>query len=217
MGCFITFEGIEGCGKTTQIRLLAEALVSSGRRVTLTREPGGCPIADKIRAILLDAENSGMTPLAELLLYAAARAQHIADVVAPALERGDIVLCDRFTDATLAYQGFGRNLDLAVINRLNDLAAASWRPQLTILLDCPVATGLGRAIARIEAVGTAKSGQPLEERFEKESLDFHERVRNGYLSLAAADPERFIIIDGSSGIDQTARAILTAVTARIAT
>lgn len=216
MGCFITFEGIEGCGKTTQIRLLAEALGRAGKTVTLTREPGGCQIADKIRAILLDAANSSMTPLAELLLYAAARAQHISEVITPALAAGSIVLCDRFTDATVAYQGFGRNLDPAVINILNDIAAGSCRPDITILLDCPVNIGLGRAIARIEAADSCGTGKPREERFERESLGFHEKVRAGYLSLAANEPERFILIDGSSDIDRTATKILRAVTDRIA-
>lgn len=212
MGCFITFEGIEGCGKTTQIRLLADALARAGRQTLLTREPGGCPIADQVRAILLDAANSSMTPLAELLLYAAARAQHISEIVAPGLAAGNIVLCDRFTDATVAYQGYGRQLDLELIKRLNNIAAASCRPDLTILLDCPVATGLGRAMARIESVA---GGAPREERFENEAREFHERVRSGYLALAAAEPERFIVIDGSSGIEQTAATIFRTVAARI--
>lgn len=216
MGSFITFEGIEGCGKTTQIRLLAEALERAGNKVILTREPGGCPIADKIRAILLDAENSSMTPLAELLLYAAARAQHISEKVAPALAAGAIVLCDRFTDATVAYQGWGRNLDMAVINQLNSIAAGNCRPDITILLDCPVETGLGRALARIEAVSASGSGKPREERFEQESREFHQRVHDGYLSLAAADPQRFILIDGSSDIERTAATILRAIAERIA-
>lgn len=216
MGCFITFEGIEGCGKTTQIRLLAEALAGEGHHVVLTREPGGCPIADKIRAILLDAENRSMTPLAELLLYAAARAQHIREVIAPALAAGSIVLCDRFTDATVAYQGFGRNLDRTAIDQLNTMAAGSCRPDLTILLDCPVETGLGRALARIEAVSATNSDKPREERFEQESMDFHARVRAGYLALAAAEPQRFIRVDGSSSVDRTAAAIYRAVADRIA-
>lgn len=213
MGCFITFEGIEGCGKTTQIRLLAAALARAGKATLLTREPGGCPIADQIRAVLLDAANSSMTPLAELLLYAAARAQHINEIVAPALAAGNIVLCDRFTDATVAYQGHGRRLDLGLIDRLNTIAAGSCRPDLTLLLDCPVATGLGRAMARIEAVS---GGAPREERFENEAREFHERVRNGYLTLAAAEPQRFIVIDGSSDIEQTAATIFRAVATRIA-
>lgn len=216
MGYFITFEGIEGCGKTTQIRLLGEALAHAGKKVTLTREPGGCPIADKVRAILLDAQNSSLTPLSELLLYAAARAQHISEIVAPALAAGGIVLCDRFTDATVAYQGFGRNLDRAVINQLNVLAAGNCRPDFTILLDCPVETGIGRAFARIEAVAGSGSGTPREERFERESREFHERVRAGYLALAEAEPERFILIDGSNDIKQIAALIFRAIADRIA-
>ena len=215
MACFITFEGVEGCGKTTQIRLLADALRESGRRVVLTREPGGCPIADKIRAILLDAQNSELTPLTELLLYAAARAQHINEVIRPALDSGAIVLCDRFTDATLAYQGFGRKLDLNLINRLNETATGNCRPDLTILIDCPVETGLKRALARIEAGSAADSSHLREERFERESVEFHRRVRNGYLTLAKESAGRFILIDGSKNVTEIAAGIFSAVSARI--
>ncbi len=181
MACFITFEGIEGCGKTTQLRLLARRLEADGHAVTVTREPGGCPIADQIRNILLDADNQAITPLTELLLYAAARAQHMSEVVTPALEAGGIVLCDRFTDATIAYQGYGRRLDLAVIDKLNQLATGGIRPDLTVLLDCPAETGLKRAISRINSAAGAR-----EERFELESLQFHQRVRDGYLVPGAA-------------------------------
>lgn len=214
MGQFITFEGVEGCGKTTQIRLLAEALRQKGKSVTLTREPGGCPISDKIRHILLDAENSAMTPLAELLLYAAARAQHIAEVIAPALESGAVVLCDRFTDATVAYQGYGRALDFQRIMQLNSMVASEYRPDLTILLDCPAETGLKRALDRIEKSSAENAAALREERFEKESIEFHKRVREGYLSLAARESDRFLVMDGSKGIAETAEAILGTVTDR---
>jgi len=210
MGYFITFEGIEGCGKTTQLRLLKERLQGAGLQVTSTREPGGCPIADKMRAILLDSENSAITPLAELLLYAAARAQHVQEVIVPALERGEIVLCDRFTDATLSYQGHGRKLDLATIGELNRLATGGVEPQLTVLIDCPVEVGLSRALARIEATSGAR-----EERFELESVLFHERVRQGYLSLAAAFPARFVIVDGSGDLARTERLVTEALSNRI--
>jgi len=212
---FITFEGVEGCGKTTQIRLLADALKQAGEKVLLTREPGGCPISDKIRAILLDAQNSEMTPKAELLLYAAARAQHIDEVISPALTSGAIVLCDRFTDATVAYQGFGRGLDQGLIKDLNETATTDCKPDLTILIDCPVETGLERAIARIEA-GTASDCNHLrEERFERESLEFHLRVRNGYLSIAGTSSDRVIVIDGRESVEAIAANIFSAVSARI--
>lgn len=202
MGYFITFEGIEGCGKTTQIRLLGEHLVSLGHRVVLTREPGGCQIADKIRAILLDADNRGMNPLAELFLYAAARAQHVAEIIRPALESGCIVLCDRFTDATIAYQSSGRGIDRATIDQLNTLACQSIFPDLTILIDCEINVGLKRAKQRIDS-----AAGPREERFELEALEFHQRVRDGYLDLVRQDPQRFFSADGSSTIEQISATI----------
>ena len=210
MACFITFEGIEGCGKTTQMKILAKRLETLGTGVTTTREPGGCTIADKIRGILLDAENSALVPLAELLLYAAARAQHVAEVVTPALAAGRVVLCDRFTDATLAYQGYGRELDRKTIDRLNELATAGIRPDLTVLLDCPIEVGLERAMTRINSTDGAR-----EERFELEAREFHRRVRDGYLQLAAREPKRFVVINGAAGGEETAAAIETAVLARL--
>jgi dTMP kinase len=210
MAFFITFEGVEGCGKTTQMRLLKERLTSAGHQVLATREPGGCPIADKMRAILLDSENIAITPLSELLLYAAARAQHVQEVIVPALERGETVLCDRFTDATVAYQGHGRGLDLATIEQLNELATGGLTPELTVLIDCPVEIGLSRALARIEASHGAR-----EERFELESVRFHERVREGYLDLAATFPRRFVVIDGSGDVAQTEKLVIQALSKRI--
>lgn len=211
MGFFITFEGIEGCGKTTQIRYLAQHLAYAGHQVLLTREPGGCPIADKIRTILLDADNRGMVPLTELLLYAAARAQHVAEVIAPALESGAIVLCDRFTDATVAYQHSGRGIDRPTIDALNSLACQSVRPDLTVLMDCDVATGLARAKSRIEAA----SG-PREERFELEALTFHQHVRDGYLQMATEEPERFLMVNASGTIDEISERITAQVQERLA-
>jgi dTMP kinase len=208
---FITFEGIEGCGKSTQAEILSRELhTETGCQVVATREPGGCPIANQIRAILLDADNSALVPLAELLLYAAARAQHVAEVIRPALAEGKIVLCDRFTDATTAYQGYGRSLDLTLIENLARLATGGLTPDLTILLDCPEEVGLNRAMARINATSGAR-----EERFEQESLRFHRAVRQGYLRLAADYPARFIVIDGTLGISETAEAIRKAVFSRI--
>ena len=210
MACFITFEGIEGCGKTTQLRLLADNLRGRGHRVTVTREPGGCPIADRIRNILLDADNKAMTATTELLLYAAARAQHVAEVIEPALEAGRIVLCDRFTDATIAYQGDGRGLDSAVIAELNRLATGRIRPDLTVLVDCPVEVGLARAMERINSSHGAR-----EERFELESLQFHRRVRDGYLKLVEQERERFIVVDGSGSIEETEAAVAAALLPRL--
>jgi dTMP kinase len=208
---FITFEGIEGCGKSTQIRLLKEQLIRSGKEVLLTREPGGSPIADQIRSVLLDAENRAMVPMAELLLYAAARAQHVEEIIRPALASGRVVLCDRFADATRAYQSFGRGIDRQTVEELNSLACGGIRPDLTVLLDCDVMVGLGRAKSRIETT----SG-PREERFEQEALEFHQKVRNGYLALAGSEPDRFVVVDASLDVDQVSRLITTAVLDRLA-
>jgi dTMP kinase len=210
MGFFITFEGVEGCGKTTQIRNLSERLVNAGFRTVLTREPGGCPIADKIRSILLDAGNQGMVPLSELLLYAAARAQHVAEVILPALASDAIVLCDRFTDATVAYQHCGRSIDRTTIDALNILACQSVRPDLTILMDCDVAIGLARAKSRIES-----SSGPREERFELETLAFHQRVRDGYLQLATDEADRFLTISASGSIHEISDRIAVQVLERL--
>lgn len=206
MGYFITFEGIEGSGKTTQIRLLASFLESVGYRVVCTREPGGCPISDQIRAILLDAGNRAMTPMAELLLYAAARAQHVAEVIEPAMKAGAVVLCDRFTDATVAYQSFGRGLGRTEIYTLAGLACGSLTPDLTLLIDCEPETGLGRARKRIDS-----TNGPREERFELEAMEFHKRVRGGYLHLAEQEPGRFSLIDGTASVEDIAAAIAAVV------
>jgi dTMP kinase len=210
MGFFITFEGVEGCGKTTQIRMLADRLTADGYRVLLTREPGGCLISDKIRSILLDAENRDMVPLTELFLYAAARAQHVSEVIKPALAEGTIVLCDRFTDATVAYQHYGRGIDRSTIDILNVLACQSLSPDLTVLMDCDAATGLSRAKSRIAA-----SSGPKEERFELEQLPFHQRVRDGYLQQAACDPERFMTVSADGTIDEIAATIATKILTKL--
>ena len=202
MAPFITFEGIEGSGKTTQIRLLAEQLQQKNQQVLLTREPGGCQIADQIRGILLHPDNMAMVSRTELLLYAAARAQHIEEVVRPALMAGKIVLCDRFTDATLAYQGDGRGLERSLIIQLNQLAAGDCRPDLTLLFDLPVEIGLGRARQRETDLQDSSEG-----RFEREQLDFHQRIRDGYLTLATAEPQRFRVIDASRSREQMTKEI----------
>ena len=193
MRLFITFEGIEGSGKTTQIQLLRGYLERRGYRCHITREPGGCGIGDKIRDILMDTNNENLTPLSELYLIMANRAQHVMEIIEPALNNQIILICDRFRDATMAYQGFARGMALDLIERLNQTATKGLKPDLTILLDCPVEVGLERARGRMEA------GDLLEKegRFEGERGDFHQRVRDAYLTIAKAEPHRIKIVDGS--------------------
>ena len=211
-GFFITFEGIEGSGKTTQISLLADYLVAAGRSVRLTREPGGTSIGDQVRKILLDPENVALDPRAELLLYAAGRAQHLAEFIRPALGGGAIVLCDRFSDATYAYQGHGRGLDLELIGDLDRLVTGGMRPDLTILLDIDASEGLARARGR-----NSRHGLGAEARFENEHLPFHERVRRGYLELAGREPERFRVVDASQQPEAVHRKVRQLVEERLGT
>jgi len=207
---FITFEGIEGSGKSTQITRLSHWLSTEfDLSPVVTREPGGCEIADKIRAILLDTANSAMNEQAELLLYAAARAQHVAQIIQPALEQGRVVLCDRFSDATLAYQGFGRGLALPLITQINSLAILGIVPDLTLLLDFDPEIGLNRARER-NAITTG----PDENRFEQENIDFHRRIRDGYLFLATAE-DRFCVIDANGDTETVAARIQTIVAAKL--
>jgi dTMP kinase len=190
LSLFITFEGIEGCGKTTQIGHLTSFFKKARRPFLLTREPGGTEVGGKIREILLSSDNSGLEPMAELFLYVADRIQHYRQVILPALRQGKVVLCDRFADATTVYQGFGRGLDLAWIEEIHSRALENAKPDLTFLLDLPVEVGLKRAWKRL------KKDQTGEDRFEKEALDFHRRIREGYLTLARKEPSRIIVLDG---------------------
>jgi dTMP kinase len=190
LSLFITFEGIEGCGKTTQIRLLTSYLKRIQRPFLFTREPGGTELGERIRQILLSSENARIEPMAELFLYAAARIQHFRQVISPALLGRKVVLCDRFADATLAYQGYGRGLDLAWIEKIHARTVENVMPDLTFLLDVPVEEGLRRALKRME------KHTDKEDRFEKEALDFHQRVREGYLTLARREPQRIVVLDG---------------------
>ncbi len=199
---FVTFEGIEGCGKTTQLKRLADTLKRQGIPLVITFEPGGTRIGNDIRRILLDARNEDLTPLAELILYAADRAQHIEEVIKPALDQGKWVICDRFTDATLAYQGVARAQDMRLIRILNEESTCGISPDVTFLLDCPVEIGLKRAIKRNEA--PSHQGQ---DRFEREALNFHSKVRKGYLDLASENKERFVIIDASLSEDEMEKEI----------
>jgi len=195
-GKFITLEGIEGSGKSTQIVLLANYLKSLGIRMVLTREPGGTLIGDQVRKILLDPANTTLDPKAELLLYAASRAQHLKEVILPHLEVPGVVLCDRFADATLAYQGYGRKLDIDLIRTLDRIVCAGLRPDITILLDIDAAAGVARARGRNNS-----RGLETEARFENEAIAFHERVRQGYLALARQEPERIRIVEASRSME----------------
>jgi dTMP kinase len=189
---FITFEGIEGCGKTTQVRRFARRLKRRGIPLVTTLEPGGTRIGKKIRRILLDARNKDLSPLTELILYAADRAQHVEEVIKPALDEEKWVICDRFLDATVVYQGMVRGQDMGLIRVLNEKATQGIRPDITYLLDCPADMGLGRALKRNEA-----QSQEGQDRFEREALDFHNAVREGYLDLARENKNRFVIIDAT--------------------
>jgi dTMP kinase len=208
-GKFITFEGIDGSGKTTQFRLLAERLRSQGRRVVETVEPGGTEIGRQIRSILLDAKNTGLNSRAELLLYFASRAQNVAEVIRPALEEGAIVMCDRFTDSTLVYQGCGRGLGPDVVMALHRVACEDLMPALTVLIDIDLDESLARARGRNTAEASSET------RLDDESREFHAAVRDGYLALAAKEPERFVIVDGSAGIEEVSERVWKAVASRV--
>jgi dTMP kinase len=187
---FITFEGIEGSGKTTQVEFLSEYLKSNGYNVLKTREPGGTPLGESLRRVLLQ-KDLNVLPLSELLVFMAIRAQHVEEVIMPALSGGTVVLCDRFTDATYAYQGYGRGTDLGIIGTLNRLVTKGVTPNLTILIDCDVDVGLKRKLI----------DNPQADRFEKEEVSFHEVIRAGYLKLAREDEKRFYLINGAQDVE----------------
>src|SRR4030067_1965080 len=189
-GLFITFEGIEGCGKTTQMNLLADHLKKEGVSVLKTREPGGTKIGEEIRELLLNPDNKKMAKETEMLLYGASRAQHIKELIEPALKSGKIVLCDRYADSTLAYQGFGRNMGISLIRKTCPLSLGSIQPELTILLDLDVKAGLSR-------IKNRKGGN---DRIEKEKIAFHNKVRKGYLKLAKATRGRIKIVKADKEI-----------------
>lgn len=210
---FITLEGIEGSGKTTQMEHITRFLRSNAFDVTVTREPGGTELGRKIRGILLDPESREMTPATELLLYTADRAQHIRQVILPAIEAGKIVLCDRYFDATLVYQGYARGLDIPGIIELHRLMCEGLSPTLTLLFDLPPEVGLARAWKQIHSGGRSGS----ETRFEEEAVDFHRKVRQGYLELARLEPDRFQIIDASRDEASVRRQIFSILTDRLLT
>ncbi len=202
----ITFEGIEGSGKSTQIRHLAERLHALGRPCVVTKEPGGTDIGGQIRAILLGPANTGLDPAAELFLYAADRRQHIRELIHPALQAGKTVICDRFHDSTTVYQGFSRSLDMELIHNLNRWVLGDIRPDMTFLLDLKPAVGLARAWHEVSRGGRTKA----ETRFENEDLFFHQKVRQGYLELARQEPGRFVVVDAAADEHTVGAAILRA-------
>ena len=192
----ITFEGIEGCGKSTQVGLLYNYLKEKGYGVIKTREPGGTAFGEALRRVFLQ-QNLKVFPLSELLIFMAMRAQHVEEVIMPALQDRKIVLCDRFVDASYAYQGYGRGIDLSIIETLNRLVTKGVRPDLTVLLNCSVAVGLKRK---------SKHASSLD-RFENEEMAFHRKIEKAYIKLSKEDPERFIVVDGKLGIEDVHRII----------
>ena len=231
-GKFITFEGLDGTGKSTQMRELASVLRAAGHKVVETREPGGTATGEKIRRVLLDSSTEGLAPLAEMALMFASRAQHIEEVILPALEHGQIVLCDRFTDSTEAYQGSGRKLGSAVVMELHRLLCGGLQPDLTILLESDPAKSLGRARRRnrqSQAANLSKTNlsktnsgsnksagkHPDENRFEQQNRAFFVRVREGYRVIAAREPQRVVAVDASGSPGQTHRRIVEVLGRRI--
>ncbi|MDQ2102415.1 dTMP kinase [Azospirillum isscasi] len=204
-GRFITLEGGEGAGKSTQIRLLADALAACGKTVVPTREPGGSPGAEDIRGLLVSGETGRWSPVTEALLHTAARRDHLERTVWPALEAGHWVVCDRFFDSTMAYQGYGLGLGRELVATLQEAALGGFRPDLTLILDLPVEDGLARAAAR-------RGG---EDRYERMDIAFHHRLRAGFLDIAARDPERCVVIDAAHPVEAVQAAILDCVTRRL--
>jgi dTMP kinase len=185
---FVTFEGIEGCGKTTQARLLYEWLLSKGESAVLTREPGGTPAGEEIRRLLLAYRGEKFPPFAELCLYIADRSFHVQNLILPSLEKGRHVVCDRFSDSTVAYQGYGRGLNIELIRQMNRRATGSLVPDVTFLIDVPVEVGLSRL-------------RRSPDRMEGEPLEFHQKVRQGFLKIAEENPDRVVVVDGTQSVE----------------
>jgi dTMP kinase len=201
-GLFVTFEGGEGCGKTTQINRLTSALSAAGRRVVATREPGGTPEGEQLRHLIVQRGSGEWSPLAEVLMILAARQMHVENIIRPSLVEGSVVICDRFSDSTIAYQSCGRGLERHTIEALSDIVIGDFKPDLTIVLDMDVQKGLERSSKRLasEAFGSRKT----EDRFEKFDMAFHERVRKGFLDIARADKARCHVLDASQDVDVVA-------------
>ncbi len=199
-GMFISFEGVEGAGKSTHVRMAANALEAEGYEVVMTAEPGGTPISQCIRDVLLDTKHQAMEPVTELLLYAAARRQHLQELILPALEAGKVVITDRFSDSTAAYQGAGRGLDMRLIEELDRIVTGGLRPELTVLLDMAVELGLER-----------NRGAGKRDRLELEDVEFHMRVREGFLAIAKAEPDRVKLIDAGRSKQEVQARVIEAV------
>jgi dTMP kinase len=211
-GKFITFEGLDGCGKSTQLEKLAAVLRGRGLSLVVTREPGGTPTGEQIRQLLLTTRTAGLAPLAELALMFASRAQHIKELIEPALAEGRIVLCDRFTDSTEAYQGGGRKLGSAPVLELHRILCGNLQPDLTILMDSEVAASVERARRRNHSRSSANGGGKHDEnRFEQENRAFFGRVRHAYLGITTREPDRVALIDARGTVNETHRAIMEAV------
>lgn len=208
-GLFITFEGGEGAGKSTQVQRLAERLTAAGRETVLTREPGGSPRAERIRASILAGEGKPYGPLAEALMFCAARADHLETVIRPALARGAVVVCDRFSDSTRAYQGSRGEVDEAVLGALERVVVGETRPDLTFILDVPAEIGLERAAARRQA------GREAADRFEQEDLAFHARLREAFLAIARREPGRCRVVDATQAPDGVAEEVWSSVAERL--
>ncbi len=215
-GMLITFEGIEGSGKTTQMDLAQKELTRNGYQVFCAREPGGTPIGERVRSVFLSVESADMAPVAELMLMEACRAQLVKERILPEMEKGSVVLCDRFTDATLAYQGFGRGLDQQLIHTLNRIATHGIEPDLTFLLDCPVEMGFRRIHDRYRNEEQQRGpGGP--DRLEEEGVVFHEKVRNGYRVLAGEHRGRIRLVDVTGGIETVHQRIMASIVQAIET
>ncbi|KPJ76414.1 MAG: thymidylate kinase [Deltaproteobacteria bacterium SG8_13] len=201
---FITLEGIEGSGKTTQLKPIEAFFTRRGLKTVVTREPGGTAVGEKIRAVLLNPDIEKMAPLTELFLYEADRIEHLEKTIRPALAAGKIVVCDRFCDATVVYQGYGRGLDLEMIGRLHRMILGGLTPDLTIVFDLPPEIGLERAWKQVR--GGSRSGKEM--RFEKEKLAFHRSIRDGYLTIARLEPERFAVVDAGADANAVSDAVI---------
>lgn len=204
---FITFEGGEGAGKTTQIHHLAEKFIARGHDVIVTREPGGTPEAEKIRNLLVQRDGGSWTPLAEVMLFFTARLMHVETKIKPALKAGKIVICDRFTDSTIAYQGYGHGFNLGKLAEIKKMTIRDFAPDLTFILDIPVEVGIERAKNRLAESGDNTKSQ--EDRFERLDINFHEAMRNGFLSIAAMDTKRCVVLNADQAEGYVHKEILS--------